>query len=207
MQTLIKTYNTVNVLEELYRIFHLLNQRFFDSKLEEPVLIIQTRTKRTMGTCSVGRVWAKKLIQDEQKYEITLSGDYFSRSVPEICSTLLHEMVHLYCDLNKIQDTSNNHVYHNKKFKEEAEKRGLIISYAQTIGWSVTTLQDSTKELIASFNINEALFEYYRVSHYRTVEKVKTIRYKYQCKCNKLSSSKELNLVCADCKSPMEKVN
>ena len=71
-------------------------------------------------------------------------------------------MVHLYNGLNKVEDTSNNYVYHNKKFKTEAEKRGLIIEHAKTIGWSVTTLKPETKELIKSFNINEQVFEYYR---------------------------------------------
>ncbi len=85
-----------------------------------------------------------------------------NRGIEETCGTLLHEMVHHYCFLNDIKDTSNNGVYHNRKFKEEAEKRGLIIDKAQTIGWSLTTLKDETKSLINKLNIDEKVFEYYR---------------------------------------------
>ena len=117
-----------------------------------------------MGTCSVNRIWLyhKETGSDYSKYEITISAEYLNRPVEEICATLLHEMVHLYNGLNKVEDTSNNFVYHNKKFKTESEKRGLIIEHAKTIGWSVTTLKPETKELIKSFNINEQVFEYYR---------------------------------------------
>jgi hypothetical protein len=82
--------------------------------------------------------------------------------VDEICATLLHEMVHLHNALEKISDTSNNYVYHNKRFKHEAEEHGLVIERAKTIGWSVTTLKPETKELIKTFNIDEKVFEYYR---------------------------------------------
>ena len=33
----------------------------------------------------------------------------------------VHEMVHYYCQINNIQDTSRGNTYHNKRFKEEAE--------------------------------------------------------------------------------------
>ena len=43
-----------------------------------------------------------------------------------------------YCQLNGIQDTSRGNTYHNKRFKEEAEKRGLLIDYDPKIGHSIT---------------------------------------------------------------------
>ena len=164
------TYQLTDTLAELNRIFNLFNTKIFDDKLELPVIVVNTRTKRAMGTCSVNRIWLHKTLPNEDfttnipntKYEITISAEYLNRPVEEICATLLHEMVHLYNGLNKVEDTSNNYVYHNKKFKTEAEKRGLIIEHAKTIGWSVTTLKPETKELIKSFNINEQVFEYYR---------------------------------------------
>lgn len=158
------TYQLTDTLAELNRIFNLFNTKIFDDKLELPVIVVNTRTKRAMGTCSVNKIWLyhKETGSDYSKYEITISAEYLNRPVEEICATLLHEMVHLYNGLNKVEDTSNNYVYHNKKFKTEAEKRGLIIEHAKTIGWSVTTLKPETKELIKSFNINEQVFEYYR---------------------------------------------
>lgn len=51
---------------------------------------------------------------------------------------MLHEMVHLYNLERKIKDTSNRGVYHNRKFKEEAERRGLVIEHHEKYGWTIT---------------------------------------------------------------------
>lgn len=50
----------------------------------------------------------------------------------------MHEMVHYWCHSQDIKDTSHGNTYHNKRFKEEAEKRGLIITSVPLIGYSVT---------------------------------------------------------------------
>ena len=73
-------------------------------------------------------------------------------------------MVHLYNQENNIKDTSRGNTYHNKRFKQEAEKRGLIIDYDQRIGWSITTLNDEAKQFIDE-NINKDVFTLTRVRH------------------------------------------
>ncbi|MHA2013304.1 MAG: SprT-like domain-containing protein [Candidatus Helarchaeota archaeon] len=193
---------------ELERLFDLLNQEFFEAKLINPIIIVQRKVKKnTLGTCSTNPVWLNRKNEDKDKrYEITLSGEYLNRSNEEIIATLLHEMIPLYCSQNDIKDTSNNSIYHNKKFKEEAEKRGLIIEKAKTIGWSVTKLNDKTKKLILKFKIDDSAFNYYRKSLIE-VPKKKTIIYKYTCPdCGqKISHYKEVNLICGDCNKPYEK--
>ena len=54
-------------------------------------------------------------------------------------ATLLHEMIHEYCFIHQIKDTSRGGSYHNKRFKAEAEQRGLQIDYDSRIGWSITS--------------------------------------------------------------------
>ena len=76
--------------------------------------------------------------------EILLAGESLERGAVATLGTILHELVHAYCDANEIKDTSNGHRYHNTKFKEKAEEFGLVIEKADTIGWSVTTVPDST---------------------------------------------------------------
>ena len=192
---------------ELNKIFNFLNEKYFEKKLIQPVILIQGKIKKsTMGTCSCNPIWQKSNDEENKKYEITLSGKYLKRSIEEIVSTLLHEMVHLYCSLNEIKDTSNAYVYHNKKFKEEAEKRGLKIERAKTIGWSVTTLTDSTKQYVASLNINKEAFDYWRNAIEIKSDKPKVIIHKYECPCGvKLSSTKELNVICGECNKKFEK--
>ena len=195
-------------INELYRVFDLLNEKLFNNQLETPILLIQSKRRNILGTCSVNRIWANKNSEKAKKnYEITISAENLDRSIEEIVATLLHEMIHLHCSLNDIKDTSNNHVYHNKKFKQEAEDHGLIITYAQTIGWSVTILKEETKKLIATFKIKEKLFEYYRdVPQLTKVAKEKKKRNKYKCPCYvSITSAKELNIICGDCKQPFVK--
>ena len=60
----------------------------------------------------------------------------------------MHEMVHYYCHTQGIKDTSRGNTYHNKRFKEEAEKRGLMISSAPHIGYSVTQPAPELEKLV-----------------------------------------------------------
>lgn len=78
--------------------------------------------------------------------EILLAGESLERGAVGTLGTILHELVHAYCDANDIKDTSNGHRYHNTKFKAKAEEFGLEIEKADTIGWSVTTVPQSTIE-------------------------------------------------------------
>lgn len=169
----------VDTLKELYSIFHKLEKSFFESPLEEPVILIQSSKKKILGTCSVNKDWSNKTDDKKEKYEITIVAESLKRSTEEIVETLLHEMVHLYCSLNDIKDTSNNFVYHNKKYKEEAEKRGLEVTHQKTVGWAITKLKPETIALIKTFNINEKVFDYYKKPYFGVGKKV--IYNKYGC--------------------------
>ena len=195
-----------NNVGELYRIFDLLNTNLFNKELEVPVILIQSKRRNILGTCSVNRIWANKVSEDKPNYyEIAMSAENLNRSVEEIIATLLHEMVHLHCSLKDIKDTSNNYVYHNKRFKKEAEAHGLIIEYFKTIGWSVTSLKEETRKLIKTFNVNETLFEYYRNTPVRVKATVPSKRIKYVCPCDiSINTTKKLNIICGLCKKPFE---
>lgn len=192
---------------ELYRIFELFNKDLFNGKLEEPVILIQPAKKtRTLGTCSVDKVWQHKKVKKNQKYEITISAESLQRSTDEIAETLLHEMAHLYCSLNDIKDTSNNYVYHNKRYKIQAENHGLNVENEQTVGWAITSLTDKTKDLVESYKIKDSVFNYYRTTFDGI--KLKTKTFKYQCPCDvKISHYKDISLICGICKKPFELQN
>jgi len=189
-------------IKESYKIFDEFNRNFYNNKLVTPIILIQSKTKKyILGTCSNHPIWNNKTKDKDKRYEITLSGEYLNRTIDEIVTTILHEMVHLYCSLNNIKDTSNNGVYHNKKFKQEGEERGLIIKKEKTIGWSVTTLKPETKNLIKKFKINDKAFEYYRKSITNLSKNPKKKIYKYMCEtCGlKISHYKPVNLICGIC--------
>ncbi|WP_031368535.1 hypothetical protein, partial [Clostridium botulinum] len=142
-------------------------------------------------------------------------AEYMNRPLYEIIATLLHEMVHLYNLVNKIQDVSRNGTYHNKKFKEASEKFGLIVKHDKMIGWSITTLQEKTRQLIDSFNINEAAFDIFRIDIFSIDEedpegnkngKRKSSSRKYVCNnCGAIvRATKELSIICGKCKQEFQ---
>lgn len=170
--------NTTNILNELYKIYNALNEHYFNSSLPESFIVIKqgkTKSKNVYGTFTA-EAWAHKdgeevdettgisraIINENKIHEIAMSGEYLSRPTANMCATLCHEMTHLYCKVNDIDDTSNNGVYHNAKFKREAEKRGLIIEKADTIGWSLTTPKAEFIDFINNLNIDEETFKYFR---------------------------------------------
>ena len=93
------------------------------------MITIQSRPK-AYGYITCNEVWTDT---DRSYYEINITAEYLNRPIENVLATLQHEMVHLYCMVNGIQDTSKAGRYHNKNFKAEAEKRGLLIEYVKYI--------------------------------------------------------------------------
>lgn len=133
--------------------YDVLNERFFDGELP-PVVITLMSDKHSFAHFTVHPEWR---LESDRLHEINLSVNYLSRPVGNLIASLCHEMVHYHCLLNNIQDTSKNGRYHNKRFKAEAEKRGLIISYAQYIGYSVTEPSQELLRIIEEAGITKPL--------------------------------------------------
>lgn len=119
----------VGQLEKIYRA---LNLDFFSGALPEPIITVQSKPG-TMGHCSVAKVWKRK---EDETYELNIAAEVLSYPIEETLDTMIHEMVHLYCRENGIQEVSRGGKYHNGKFKEEAEKRGLECYRAGQYGWN-----------------------------------------------------------------------
>lgn len=128
-------------------------------------------------------------VQREVYGEILLAGESLERGAVGTLGTILHELVHAYCDANDIKDTSNGHRYHNTKFKEKAEEFGLDIEKADTIGWSVTTVPQSTIDtyrqeievLEARINVHRLGFLDLEALGIKEPEKNKPLKRKMQC--------------------------
>ena len=126
----------------LNKIFDRLNETYFESTLSKPIITIQS-TPKAYGHVSVYEVWQSG---DANRRELNIGAGTINRPIENVVATMLHEMVHIYCMQNDIKDTSRGGAYHNKKFKEQAEKRDLIIDHSESIGWSVTTPSDKLIE-------------------------------------------------------------
>lgn len=150
---------------ELNRLFDVFNKHYYGGEISKPVIAAQTNGKvgDAMGWCTCNKVW-KDNESNEYFYEITICSEYLYRDIEGICSTLLHEMVHLYCNEKGIKSTSRGRSYHNKRFKEVAEQHGLVISYDSRIGWSITELSEESKALVKE-TANKEVFKLTRGRH------------------------------------------
>lgn len=196
--------NTEIVITELHKAFEIFNNTFFKGELKEPAILIQSRgnRKNCLGWCTVNKVWKNNETQEE-RYEINIVAEGLNRGVYPVMGTLIHEMVHLHCLQNGIKDVSRGGTYHNKKFKTIAEESGLSIEHDDKIGWSLTSLQPTTMDLIDNSNINKEAFNLARLDGNvasKTTKKKSSVR-KYTCpKCGCIiRASKEVNVICGDC--------
>ncbi len=118
-------------LENAYQV---LNDKFFEGELSKVVITIQSSPK-AYGHYTTWDAWN----EEKQGFrEINIGAETLNRPIGNVIATLVHEMVHHYCAMSGIKDTSRGGVYHNKRFKNEAECRGLVLDYDNRIGFSIT---------------------------------------------------------------------
>ena len=141
MKETVKTSRTAGYLEKMFRA---LNADWFDGELEEPIITIQS-TPRAYGHVTVAKTWKRK---DEERHELNLGAETLNRPIENVVATIVHEMVHLYNLAHGVQDCSRGGSYHNKKFRDEAERRGLCISHHEKYGWTITEPSDALMEYI-----------------------------------------------------------
>lgn len=217
-----RTTNMQRAIGYLNKIFKALNEEYFDTELPTPILTIQS-TPRAYGHFTP---WDAYRIKEENggirgAVEINIGAGTLDRPIEEVTATLLHEMVHYYCYLNNIKDTSRGGTYHNKRFKAEAEKRGLVIDYDSRIGHSITSPSEELIDFIIGYGFDDIKlgrneWETFRIgggdkagsgSNGTTVKppKKKTSSIKMICPCcgNIARVTKKTNLICGDCMEHM----
>lgn len=217
MKQTTKMSRAVGQLEKMY---NTLNQDFFAGALPTPILTVQSKPG-TWGHCTVGKVWRRK---ESDTYEMNIAAEVLDAELEEIIDTLLHEMVHLYCRENGIQEVSRGGKYHNGKFKELAEGCGLVCIKNGQYGWN--TLGHGNEKLI-EYAIEKGWTEIKigRGSAWRPAtgtggtpssttgsstpgERRPSSTRKLQCPCckNSVRATKTVRIMCMDCNQQMTEV-
>ncbi|MBQ9970048.1 MAG: SprT-like domain-containing protein [Oscillospiraceae bacterium] len=194
----------------LNKIFDLLNEEFFESALSRPTITIQS-TPRAYGHFSLREdTWVSKL---GGTHEINIGAGTLARPIEEVAATLLHEMVHYWNYEQGIQDCSRGNTYHNRRFKEAAEARGLMVEHSDKYGWSHTSPAEALLEFVIDNNLTDILINRNEFSGFQiggtgthsgtatpTTPKKSSSR-KYICPCCGMSvrATKVVNIGCLDC--------
>ena len=216
MKQTTKMSRAVGQLEKMYNV---LNLDKFGGALPVPVITVQSKPG-TYGHCSRARIWQRK---EENTYEMNIAAEQLSAPIEEIIDTLLHEMVHLYCRENEIKEVSRGGKYHNKKFKELAEKVGLKCVDTGIHGWNtVGTGNDALIEYALEKGWNEIMLNResvgarIRIPGAGTAHDGEPVREgkrpsstrKLKCPCcgNSVRATKVVNIICGDCMEKMIEV-
>ena len=199
-----KDKNLAIVIKELHKAFDCLNKEFYKGELPEVIITIQSKGKRNaLGWFTVGKVWDDGT---QSKHEINISAEYANRGFMDIMKTLHHEMIHLYCSVNGIKDTSRGNTYHNGNFKKVSEEHGFYYKTDapdKKCGWSFSNLTEESIERIYKFDLNREVFSLKRqdFSEQGEKSKKKSNIIKWQCECGQIvrTSKDGLNIICGDC--------
>ena len=200
----------------LNKVFDLLNDEFFESQLSRPTITIQS-TPKAYGHFSLREdTWVSKL---GGTHEINIGAGTLARPIEEVAATLLHEMVHYHNYLHCVQDCSRGNTYHNRKFKDAAEARGLIVTHSDKYGWSHTSPSDRLLEFIMDNDLTDILlnrneFGGFRITGTGTHSGTPAIdgeaprrsnSRKYMCPCCGMSvrATRVVNIACLDCDEPL----
>lgn len=215
MKQTTKMSRAVGQLEKIY--FHL-NEDFFEGLLPIPIITVQSKPG-TYGHCSTSKVWQRK---EDNAYELNIAAEVLNYAIEETLDTMIHEMVHLYCRENGIKETSRGGSYHNGRFKEEAEKRGLECYKCGQYGWNTRpsekiieyALSKDWSEIIIGRN---SVYPGIRIGATGTGhtgvnlgdgERRPSSTRKLQCPCcgNSVRATKTVRIMCMDCMQQMLEV-
>lgn len=216
MKETTKMSRAVGQLEKMY---NTMNADFYGGALPVPVITVQSKPG-SWGHCTVSKVWKRK---EDSTYELNIAAEVLDREIEEIIDTILHEMVHLYCRENGIQEVSRGGKYHNGKFKELAEKCGLKCVKTGQYGWNTTAqgndklteyaLEKGWSEIkisrggMAWLNVGASGTPSGGAGLPLTGGKRPSSTRKYICPCCGMSvrATREVNIMCGDCKETMVK--
>ena len=198
----------------LNKIFDLLNAEYFEGALSRPVLTIQS-TPKAYGHFSLREdTWVSKL---GASHEINIGAGTLARPIEEVVATLLHEMIHYWNFVMGVQDCSRGNTYHNRRFKEAAESRGLVVTRSEKYGWAHTAPGDDLLDFVLENGLTDILINRNEFTSFQITgtgthsgtgivlpPKTSSSR-KYICPCcrNSVRATKNVNIACLDCREQM----
>lgn len=180
--------------------------------LELPPMTIVVGATGKRGKSHVHGVFAPERWEAAKgRHELFLSGESLKRGAEATFGTLLHESAHSLAFVRGIQDTSRQGRYHNKRFKAIANEVGIEVEHDASLGWSVTTLPDTTAKMYKAeiAQLSKAL-KGYRISEPDKPKAPKTT-VKVECDCGRtvtvpIKFFDDGSLICGECNAEFEPV-
>lgn len=214
-----ETTKMSRAIGQLEKIYNSLNTDLFSGALPVPIITVQSKPG-TYGHCTTSKVWRNK---ESQQYEMNIAAEMLSMEIEEVLDTIIHEMIHLYCRENGIQEVSRGGKYHNRKFKAIAEEKGLVCYKIGQYGWNTQghnndkLTEYALEKGWSEIKINREGYKRINIPTEETQNSNETAiqqeggrrtssTRKYQCPCckNSVRATKAVNIICGDCMKKME---
>lgn len=189
----------VPLLLELERMYDALAPLFGAPLDPRPVIVVQSggRRKNILGWHQQG-VWRNGAPDTDALSELTIVAEALTRPPEEVVETLVHEMVHHCNAVQKVRDCSSNQ-YHNKKFKELAERVGLqVADKDEKRGYAFTSLSPELRERIEGLKLDPEAFALARRVFDPTLKKPTKMK-KWTCGCTIVRCATGLVASCSKC--------
>lgn len=188
---------------ECERFIQFLNHRFSLDLPEKVTILIHETSPRFKGYFRPKenlKSWCLNTENKEPLNSIVLSSHSLTETPFE---TLAHELAHYINHTKKIKDCSNSQ-YHNKHFKEQAEKLLLEVKRLDNShGYAFTFETPEFKEMLNEFKPSQDAFKIFQNIEPKQ-RKAKSRLLKYSCSCGCIirtakNEEKPLNAVCQYC--------
>jgi hypothetical protein len=119
-------------------------------QVPEVVVVLGAGSEARRGLFKLGHFAAARWqVNGQRRAEVLVSGEGLHRGARDVLGTLLHEAAHGLADARKIQDTSRQGRYHNRRYARLAGEVGLEVACDQQTGWSQTRVPDALAEAYA----------------------------------------------------------
>lgn len=171
---------TLAILQAVNDTFRAIRERHPEVPAVAVVLGASGRRGQTM---SLGHFQANNWESKTAKHELAISGEALATGPEEVLVTLLHESAHALAQARKINDTSRQGRFHNKRFKAVAEELGIVVEHSKSIGWSDSKLGvDTVKDYKAELATLRKALKAYRLPDATTKTPKKTVRVECDCR-------------------------
>ncbi len=119
--------------------------RAYHPELPQVVVIVAAGGETARGLFKWGHFAAGRWhVAGANRPEVLVGGEGLQRPTREVLGTLVHEAAHGLAHARRVQDTSRQGRYHNRRYADLAVELGLQVDHDQRIGWSITRLGDVT---------------------------------------------------------------
>lgn len=184
-------------IEESERFILFLNKRFNLNLPDNLIVNIQETRKNTKGFF-MPKEHSKGFENTTQSLNtICISSNYLKDTPYE---TLTHETAHFYNHINGIKDCTKNQ-YHNKHFKEMAEKLLLDVERDKNRGYAYTSKSKEFEKMLKEFKPNKKAFHIFQKVKKKGKSPNRNILYMCDCGVKVRTAFKPFKAVCQHCNS------